>query len=510
MEHFLRRLGTYGTVAHANGRIDLVLDGDEVDIGGAPPGAVVAIAVGAGQDRVRLASAARVGHPPAWLSITLAPSCTSLVLERAAPKRTTVHAAGHDLVISCTEAQAGSLRITGHGRVTLDRAADMRVLDLDAAGGPLDVVLPEGVAVALLTIRGEVRLAGAAVFTDCLRLRRRARLQLGAELRTARLRLGSDRALVGGAGRLQAERLDAAGALDLDDAILLIGDGQHELAPLTVGGAGTLAVRGEAAALTLESSNRPIELMALRDARLHDVSGSVALRAERGSAVIGRVDGTFGPVAVLAAEGAVVQHMSPFGLCRLDDLARLGAATRATFWLPRHTTAALRRSDAMTIETKRDAPTGSGAVQFWEQAGELLNRNKASSSSQSMARYLAARARRRSSAPRYGRERIIYTLYGLVGYGERIAQPLAVYAALAFLLAMWVAPTTPLDLWMAWSQVLQAPLAFFEFGSRIQNLRLDPVLQLVVTAFQVVGIALIAVSLLAVRRSITVGRPFGD
>ena len=64
---------------------------------------------------------------------------------------------------------------------------------------------------------------------------------------------------------------------------------------------------------------------------------------------------------------------------------------------------------------------------FWTQLSEVLREQQASGSVQSNVRVAAMRARRRALG--YGRERFWLAAFSLIGYGERILLPLAVWLA---------------------------------------------------------------------------------
>ena len=101
------------------------------------------------------------------------------------------------------------------------------------------------------------------------------------------------------------------------------------------------------------------------------------------------------------------------------------------------------------------------------------------------------------------REWALLSAYGVIGYGERLFAPLAIWAVLCFALPgvmiLYGLASADVSYWRLLMHVAAAPLAFFRIASQRPNA--PGVWDTAVYAFaQVAGTALIGFALLATRR----------
>lgn len=113
--------------------------------------------------------------------------------------------------------------------------------------------------------------------------------------------------------------------------------------------------------------------------------------------------------------------------CRNADVAALESAARVEVWLPMPMSRALAEVERMVDMTAAQR------AYFWTRISVLAREKSAAGSYQPQTRYLAAELRRRASA---GREKTLLNAYRVVGYGERIGRPLALFLAAVLLVAI--------------------------------------------------------------------------
>lgn len=249
---------------------------------------------------------------------------------------------------------------------------------------------------------------------------------------------------------------------------------------------------------------QPVELSVL--GRVLDAEGEVALTAHSRAVVSGGPSGALALRAVRDVTGAEVDNVDIYGLT-IGDLAPLRQAERFYPWLPRPRKCR-EREDAMFAEEEKGLARRR-RMHFWSGMTAIVKDTHAPGRVQSEVRYAAQHARQRALPWR--KERLLLYAYWLLGYGERILRPLVWYAVLSLALAAWFAGpfertaltwNAVLETWNTvapmWWKVAQAPLSFF-------RLTTGPFLdstaqQAALLSFRVIGLLLLVLSLLAVRR----------
>lgn len=229
-------------------------------------------------------------------------------------------------------------------------------------------------------------------------------------------------------------------------------------------------------------------------------SGSIRLQA-----MGGYCSGSFDPPLrldeVSQCEQTQLENVIIYGL-DIPDLIPLQGAERVVPLMPRWRRDARRQEDAMfsdepgtTAATKR--------AHFWARLQAIVRDTHAPGNIQSQVRYAAARARRRSLS--WGRERVLLSLYALLGYGERVFHPLGWLLALSLLTQVTLIDL-PEDLccenagrfWVGVLKLFVSPLAFFRFVQPPQGT--GPLETVAVLATRVLGVLLLFFAISAARR----------
>lgn len=248
----------------------------------------------------------------------------------------------------------------------------------------------------------------------------------------------------------------------------------------------------------------------VRNARAVGVAGSVDLQAEPGAVCIGD---DFEPLRLLrvnTADQAQLEHLDLYSL-HISDLWPLGESERLQPWIPRRKLwsslwnpfrhPARHREDQMDLTLQERA-------HFWSRLALMLRDKHSTGAVQSEVRYAAQRARLKA-LPRWDREKLLLALYSIVGFGERIRRPIVWHVLISATVAAWpVWPRTgadlstlqlPPDYLATWWALIRSPLVVLRLVAPevLEGLSVPDLLVLLV---QVIGVILIAFSLLAVRR----------
>jgi hypothetical protein len=190
----------------------------------------------------------------------------------------------------------------------------------------------------------------------------------------------------------------------------------------------------------------------------------------------------------------------------VDDVRRLKAAARITPWIPGRPLAARRRELAMPLGTDDKRLRAQRRADFWIQFADVLSAQQASGSVQSNVRVATMRARRKALG--YGRERFWLAAYSLIGYGERILIPLAIWLAGVMALGLLYASVlgvpysiVSVDFVKLLMRLLAGPLAIL----RVENLRPQNVVPgswdtVIWAGAQVLGTICLGATLLAIRK----------
>lgn len=304
-----------------------------------------------------------------------------------------------------------------------------------------------------------------------------------------------------------ANSLPDGSRLEVENAHITLENSATDTLPdiqdLVVAGEGTFGLSSTTATrTTFEPSHRDALVLEL-NARgaVWDAKGAIALTAGRGTVCAGDPGSPLEMTSVRSVDGAELEKFSPFQL-RVEDLGPLSKAERVDPWFP-------PRSTALDLESRMDLGGGPEAAvlrkraHFWQRLSRILAESHASGGAQSAARFAAMHARRQ--ALDRGRERFILSIYSWVGYGERIALPLAILGGLSLVSALILvaergtglccerAPEFLTD----WYQLFLSPLAFFRFTVVPQVEGLD---WLVVLVTRIVGTLLLFFALAATRR----------
>lgn len=222
------------------------------------------------------------------------------------------------------------------------------------------------------------------------------------------------------------------------------------------------------------------------------------------------------PLGIDAAEGGRLQDLNMYAL-DVPDLRELESTERLSPWIPGRLLAKkLEDNQRMGVSDRTgsfiaDAHTRlRERAHFWAKLAELLKKKHTPGSVQARVRYAAMRTRAKM-LPRFSRERTLLRVYWLIGYGERIGQPLflhsllTLFASLLIIRRPWAFDIGRIRVWgdigKAWLRMLFAPVSFFRVGPDAPQAQLGGVWgQIVLTLVTGLGIALIFFALSATRR----------
>jgi hypothetical protein len=121
--------------------------------------------------------------------------------------------------------------------------------------------------------------------------------------------------------------------------------------------------------------------------------------------------------------GAELERIDLYDLS-VGDLRRLQPAGRVTPWIP-GPRAARKREKLMRVGTDGAELQAQRRADFWTQLAAILSAKQVLGSVQSNVRLASMRARRKALP--LGREKFWLWAFSLIGYGERILQPLLIW-----------------------------------------------------------------------------------
>ena len=314
--------------------------------------------------------------------------------------------------------------------------------------------------------------------------------------------------IIKGAGQLSVYEVGESGLWLFDSAVLVIrGEGR------------SLDIRGD----DRDGEKRPCEVRIegrLVDSRMSnvrlDVQGSVdtcsgwtrslsctpratvsagTRRANAGSSVESLASLT--PKSITKATDADLSGID-VSKCRIADLTALGSVSRLSIWLPGTTKESIELANGM------DHLTPSQRSMFWTRLASIAGSKHAPGAQQSELRYVASEMRLRSTT---GREHAWLRLYKTIGYGERILLPLLWFAVIVGVVSALITAaagweSSYITEWLSRSWRLAfTPLAFFRLDSLgINFVEQNTWAHVLVLAVQGLGIVLLLMSLLAIRR----------
>lgn len=295
-------------------------------------------------------------------------------------------------------------------------------------------------------------------------------------------------------------------SLEIGDTTLNLYGSEGSLDNTTVAGYGIVTLSGRVRGLTVADGSR-IEVQLAGAAQVTQATGPTVLRASRGSTCLGRQDA---PLVLLPGTDlteADVQHVDIYNL-RVADIPGLRRCERLAPALPSRSWRdwqhpARKREDAMVFPGDSQRERDQQRAYFWASMSALLKEKHAPGSTQSEVRLAAVRARRKSLP--LGRERLLLWLFSLIGYGERVVLPLAVFLLLCLPAAFWLQRHAALPTgWLhEWYRLIQQPLALFHVLSvpTVTVTGQVPLAEVgVVDLIRAVGVVLIGFSVLAIRR----------
>jgi hypothetical protein len=235
-----------------------------------------------------------------------------------------------------------------------------------------------------------------------------------------------------------------------------------------------------------------------------NASGRVALgRVGEDALCQGAAQNPLAITSVGMVEGAELERINIYELS-VGDVRRLTPAARVTPWIP-DARAARRRELAMRLGTDNKQLQAERRADFWTKLAAILSSQQVLGSTQSNVRLASMRARRRA-LPR-GREKFWLWAFSLIGYGERIVQPLLIWLGGVVLAGLAHAAIVPVPSGIASIQFADllvrlalGPLAFL----RVDQLRppnaLGPWDTVIWIFALVLGTVCLGFSLVAIRK----------
>jgi hypothetical protein len=326
---------------------------------------------------------------------------------------------------------------------------------------------------------------------------------------------GEHKAVFQGSGICKIASIPSDIEIILDGGTISLGSEADIQSALEISGSGTVSLHGAHEGHSFATSSNDVIYLRLRDgAVLTGASGTVAIEMEPGSICEGRADRPLILTRVALAADAQLHNADLFNL-HLPDMLRLREAQRVSPYFPRQRRRISDRADQMRLAS---TPGGDDSQQksfYWRELAEILKTKHAPGHAQSAARFQAYRAR--CKAKPVGAERLLLKLFGLAGFGELILRPLALYAVTSFVfgfvysLNFWsrgILRTGPfpfddrvVTIGSNFLHMLVAPLGILR-ATEAGQLPQAGALQLVtVDAQRIVGTFLIALTLLAIRRT---------
>lgn len=494
-------------VAHRGKRVVeiAVARSGEFNIGRAPPGYRLNVKVQSGVRSLLLSS---VGNPPDRLELQTGPDATHIEVD-AELGYLAIHGehAGHhvELVLrrSCGSLKLSMAEVVLRGETALP-VLWLENVTLDASPGNFEVLYLKGdIGIGQVTVRRVL-------------LQQRVQVRLAGEVHVYELLSAAEGvpAVLAVEGPRQIDIAWCPGPtvveLSGNCSLLVGGAGMpegKEITGLEVNGAGRFEVqRGRLSGTVFAPARiRQLQLDLASGAELLDATGSVYLGScSPGSVCIGSRGEPLNLEGVGQVKGAELENLNLYSLT-LSELGALAEALRITPWIPSRRAHAQKLEDAMMVGAKNAESARIRRAHFWSLLSRILAEKHAPGDVQSRVRYAALRARRKAAT--FGREKILLSVYGLIGYGERVWRPVWLHGLLS--LGAAFALTRPsgsplLDLEVTrplpnvFVQVVLSPLAFFRFVEAPDVIGLGSRATLVLV--QALGILLLFFALSAIRR----------
>jgi hypothetical protein len=194
---------------------------------------------------------------------------------------------------------------------------------------------------------------------------------------------------------------------------------------LTIIGSGVVHVRRDLESPTFSPEGGELALTVEGPTgNVMNASGQVKLQFVGNDALCqGAAQNPLAITSVSMVEGAELERINIYELS-VGDVRRLAPAARVTPWIP-GARDARRRELAMRLGTDNEQLQAERRADFWTKLAAILSSQQVLGSTQSHVRLASMRARRRA-LPR-GREKFWLGAFSLIGYGERIVQPLLIW-----------------------------------------------------------------------------------
>jgi hypothetical protein len=202
---------------------------------------------------------------------------------------------------------------------------------------------------------------------------------------------------------------------------------------LTITGIGRVHVRQDLESPTFSPEGGELVLRIHPTGNVMNASGLVALDQVAEDALCqGSAHSPLAVRRVGEVNGAELERIDIYDLS-VGDVRRLQPAARVTPWIPRPGIAR-QRERAMRLGTDNEQLQAERRADFWTKLAAILSTQQVLGSAQSNVRLASMRARRKA-LPR-GREKSWLWAFSLIGYGERILQPLLIWLGGVVLLGL--------------------------------------------------------------------------
>lgn len=250
-------------------------------------------------------------------------------------------------------------------------------------------------------------------------------------------------------------------------------------------------------------------VLRVRSGTASQATGTVDVLDLAGEASIaGKADGSFVVRKVQlnneAMPVAELEGVSSYELRAIDLQVIERTCRRFRPWFEPRAGDRARRENEMTHShgPAADSITRARGAEYWARMERLLTEQRAGGETLSHAREANLRARHRAAHP-WTREWWVLGLYSLIGYGERIVRPLAIYAALclAGFATLWLFDAADAVAgWRLLGYLLASPATLLRVEAAVPPNSPGVLDSAVFGVLKALGVALLASSLLAARR----------
>ena len=192
---------------------------------------------------------------------------------------------------------------------------------------------------------------------------------------------------------------------------------------LTITGTGRVHVRQDLESPTFSPEGGELALRVYRTGNVMNASGRVVLEEVAEDALCqGAAHNPLVVTSVGEVNGAELKRINLYELS-VGDVRRVQPAARVIPWIP--TRGARGRELAMRLGTDNEQLQAERRADFWTKLAAILSSQQVLGSTQSNVRLASMRARQRALSR--GREKFWLRAFSLIGYGERILQPLLIW-----------------------------------------------------------------------------------